>query len=167
VASRERGAGKGESGGRIDALADLARNRVSLAGVNLDGAWLEGIDLRGAILPQASLRGSNLQASQLSSANLERADLTDANLMAAKFDRAHLKGVDLSGARLSAASLEGADLTDITGWRQIRSMSHASVRGVLNAPVGFVEWAVANGAVSRDGDAPLEHSGFSREFRAI
>src|SRR5262245_36878266 len=71
--------GKGGSGGRIDALADLARNDVSLAGVNLDGAWLESIDLRGAILPHASVRGCNLQASQLSGANLERADLTDAN----------------------------------------------------------------------------------------
>ena len=68
--------GKGGSGRRIDALADLARNRVSLAGVNLDGAWLEGIDLPSAILPQASLRGSNLQASELSSANSDRADLT-------------------------------------------------------------------------------------------
>ena len=159
--------GKGGSGGRIDALADLARNRVSLAGVNLDGAWLEAIDLQGAILPQASLRGSNLQASQLRRANLERADLTDANLTATKFDRAHLKAANLSGARLSAASLEGADLTDVTGWRQIRSISHASVRGVLNAPVGFVEWAVMNGAVGPDSDAPLEHSEFSREFRAI
>jgi hypothetical protein len=159
--------GKGGSGGRIDALADLARNRVSLAGVNLDGAWLEAIDLRGAILPHASLRGSLLQASQLNGANLERADLTDANLTAARLDRAHLKCADLSGTRLSAASLEGADLTDITGWRQIRSISHASVRGVLNAPAGFVEWAVMNGAVSRDDDVPLDNSEFSREFRAI
>ena len=159
--------GKGGSGGRIDALADLARNRVSLAGVNLDGAWLEAIDLRGAILPHATVRATNLQASQLTGANLERADLTDANLTAARLDQARLKGADLTGARLSAASLEGADLTDIVGWREIRSIGHASVRGVLNAPAGFVEWAVMNGAVSRDADVPLDHSGFSREFRAV
>ena len=46
--------GKGGSGGRIDALADLVRNDVSLAGINLDGAWLESIDLRNASLPMAS-----------------------------------------------------------------------------------------------------------------
>jgi uncharacterized protein YjbI with pentapeptide repeats len=167
VAGAQCGAREGGSGGRIDALADLARNRISLAGVNLDGAWLEAIDLRGAILPHASIRASNLQASQLSGANLERADLADSNLTAAKLDRAHLKAANLAGARLSAASLEGADLTDITGWREIRSISHATVRGVLNAPAGFVEWAVRNGAVSRENDAPLDHSEFSREFRAI
>ena len=159
--------GKGGSGGRIDALADLARNGVSLAGVNLDGAWLEGIDLTRAILPQASVRAANLQASRLMAANLERADFTDANLTAARLDRAHLRGVDFTGARLSAASLEAADLTDITGWRQIRSMSHASVRGVLNAPAGFVEWALAQGAVNHDTDAPLANAAFSKEFRAI
>jgi hypothetical protein len=37
----------------------------------------------------------------------------------------------------------------------------------LNAPAGFVEWAVMNGAVTPDTDAPLDQSGFSREFRAI
>ena len=159
--------GKGGSGGRIDALADLARNRVSLAGVNLDAAWLEGIDLSNAILPQASVRAANLQASRLTAANLERADFTDANLTAARLDRAHLRGVDFTGARLSAASLDGADITDITGWRQIRSISHASVRGVLNAPAGFVEWAMAQGAVNSETDAPLVNSEFSREFRSI
>jgi hypothetical protein len=46
-------------------------------------------------------------------------------------------------------------------------MSHASVRGGLNAPPGFVEFAIIHGAVSHDTDAPLDNSEFSREFRAI
>lgn len=39
--------GKGGSGGRTDALEDLARNGVSLAGVRLDDAWLRGFGSRG------------------------------------------------------------------------------------------------------------------------
>ena len=52
--------GKGGSGGRADALHDLAKNGVSLAGVNVDGAWLEHVDLREASLQMASLMNANL-----------------------------------------------------------------------------------------------------------
>jgi hypothetical protein len=54
--------GKGGSGGRIDALQDLVRNQVSLAGVQLDSAWLEGLVLPGADMRLATLKHANLRA---------------------------------------------------------------------------------------------------------
>jgi hypothetical protein len=63
--------GKGGSGGRVDALADLVRNDISLAGINLDHAWLESIDLRDASLPMASFEKCNLQGAQFDGARLD------------------------------------------------------------------------------------------------
>src|SRR3954469_5270871 len=89
--------GKGGSGGRIDALADLVRNHVSLSGINLDGAWLESIDLRGGALQTASLETANLQSARFDDARLDGASFRGATLVAASFVGASLKGVDLTG----------------------------------------------------------------------
>src|ERR671923_1820524 len=62
--------GKGGSGGRIDALQDLVRNGVSLAGVQLDGAWLERLEIPGGDLRRASLRAANLRGADLRRTNL-------------------------------------------------------------------------------------------------
>jgi hypothetical protein len=159
--------GKGGSGGRIDALADLARNDVSLAGINLDGAWLETIDLRGARLPMASLEKANLQNASLDGARLDGAILRDANLVAAALTGASLKGADLTGARLSAANLASVDLTNVRGWREIATIAHANVEGVHGAPRGFAEWARLNGAVDASKEPRLSRAEESREFRAI
>src|SRR3954470_8408924 len=109
--------GKGGSGGRVDALADLVRNDVSLAGINLDHAWLESIDLRDASLPMASFEKCNLQGAQFDGAPLNGVTFRHATLTAASCAGASLRGADLTGARLSAANLAGADLTDLRGWR--------------------------------------------------
>lgn len=160
--------GKGGSGGRIEALADLLRNGVSLAGINLDGAWLEKVRLPGAILTRASLQRTTLVGAVLSGAHLEGADLCGADLAAADLTNAYLRGVNFAEARLSAARLDGADLTDITGWREVRSYGHTSLLGVRNAPPGFLDFARERGAIDErfipDED---EHTGFSRELRAV
>ena len=160
--------GKGGSGGRVDALADLVRNDVSLAGINLDGAWLESIDLRNAMLAMASFEKTNLQGARLDGARLDGASFRGATLTAVSFADASLRGADLTGARLSAANLAGADLTDVRGWREVASFAHTNVEGVRGAPRGFVEWARMGGAVdpSRD-DGLLLHPEQSREFRVL
>lgn len=53
--------GRGGSAGRIDALQDLVRDRVSLAGISLEGAWLHGVQVPGAFLHGAHLRNAALQ----------------------------------------------------------------------------------------------------------
>ncbi len=160
--------GKGGSGGRIDALTNLARNAQSLAGVNLDGAWLVGVDLRGADLAHASFKDANLQGSLLSGANLKHANLEGANLTAAQLEGTLLQGARVAGARFAAASLLRADLADLIGWRDMASVNYARVQDVQRAPIGFREWAVeqgAEGSVSDNADDPRDN--FSTQFRAV
>lgn len=159
--------GKGGSGGRIDALADLVRNDVSLAGINLDNAWLESIDLRDASLPMASFEKSNLQGARLDGARLDGANFRNATLTAASFAGASLRGADLTGARLSAVNFAGADLTDVRGWREVATFGHANIEGLRAAPRGLVEWARMHGAVDPASDALMEHPEQSREFRIL
>ena len=159
--------GKGGSGGRVDALADLVRNDVSLAGINLDGAWLESIDLRRAALPMASFEKTNLQGARFDGARLDGACFRGANLSAVSFINASLRGADLTGARLSAVNLAGADLFDVRGWREIASVAHANVDELRAAPRGFVEWARLNGAVDATKDGTMAHPEQSREFRIL
>lgn len=159
--------GKGGSGGRVDALADLVRNGVSLAGINLDGAWLESIDLRQAALPMASFEKTNLQGARFDDARLDGACFRGANLSAASLTNASLRGADLTGARLSAVNLAGADLFDVRGWREIATVAHANVAELRAAPRGFVEWARLNGAVDGSSDGSMDNPEQSREFRIL
>ena len=161
--------GKGGSGGRIEALADLLRNGVSLAGIRLDDAWLEGVQLPGAILLQASLQRANLSRANFAEASLEGADLRSAELVGADLTGANLRGANLADARLAGAILNGADLTDLTGWREMRSISHASIEGIRHAPAGFLEFARENGAGESANDLPIadQERSYSNQFRAI
>ncbi len=160
--------GKGGSGGRVDALQDLNRNSVSLAGVRLDGAWLESIELGGARLSRASLRETNLSGARLQGANLEGADLTGANLTGADLSGAFLKSADLSGAQLGTADLRTADLAGVRGWESIRIASYLQIDGIRHAPPGFREWALAHGAVEQgmEGAEPADE-GFSTVYRSL
>lgn len=161
--------GKGGSGGRIEALRDLLRNGVSLAGINLDGAWLEGVELRGATLTRGSLRGARLRNAQLAGANLEGADLTGADLMGADLSNAILRGATITDATLATTLLDGAELAELNGWQAVRSMSHASIEGVRRAPAGFVAHARTLGAVDSESSPMLqgEAVSYSTQFRAI
>jgi len=153
--------GKGGSGGRIEALQELNADKVPLVGVNVSSAFLQGVhleranllradlsaaDLRGSVLGHADLtfadlqstnfRGSDLQGSDLANANLTNSDLVGSNLAGAKLDEA-----DLSSADLRNANLKGI------GWQHIASVKSANIAGVKDAPDGFRDWALRNGAI--------------------
>ena len=98
--------GQKTSGGRIDALQDLAKDRVSLAGLNIEGASLPRIKLRQANLRGANLSKADLRAANLSKANLDTVSLTKADLREANLEGASLNGADLSEANLSKANLK-------------------------------------------------------------
>jgi hypothetical protein len=159
--------GKGGSGGRIDALRELNRDRIPLIGVDVSDAYLEGVELPNADLRRADLRGCDLRRAlfreaDLEGAKLRSANLRDADLTAANLTDASLADADLAGARLSRAHLRGAtldradlrraDLRELRDWRSIRSIQGANIHGLLNPPEGFIAWAKANGAV----DGPEE-----------
>jgi hypothetical protein len=153
--------GKGGSGGRIEALQELNLDHVPLVGVNAAGAFLQGVELRRANLLRcdleaADLRDSILEGSDLEYANLRSVNFRQGNLRAVRLDEADLQdsdlvNADLSGATLNGVNLENADLrrANLQGvrWQRIRSVAKTNIQGVRNAPQGFVEWAMAHGAV--------------------
>src|ERR1700723_3435128 len=153
--------GKGGSGGRLEALQELNADRVPLVGVDVSGAYLQGIrlgksslvranfsavdarnsDFRGADFSDANLRGANFREVNFAGAVLKRADLQDADLV-----RADLSGASLAGASLANADLRQANLDGVV-WNEIASIKAANIAGVRNAPAGFRDGALKNGAV--------------------
>jgi len=158
--------GKGGSGGRIEALQELNEDHQDLVGVNVSEAFMQGIRLHKAVLSRADfhasdlrdavLERSHLENAELAYTNFRRANLRETLLQGANLSQADLVDADLSGAHLDGADLEGADLrnTSLKGitWTRIRSTKDANVYGVRDAPAGFVNWALANGAVSKRED---------------
>jgi uncharacterized protein YjbI with pentapeptide repeats len=158
--------GKGGSGGRIEALQELNADRVPLVGVDVSSAFLQGLKLEHANLLRsnfsaADLRGSDLKSADFTMANLRAANFRGSNLEEASFEdaemndvdlwRSDLKGAKLDGADLSGADLRFADIRDIE-WKQLKSIKDANIAGVKNAPAGFVDWALKNGAVEASSD---------------
>ena len=138
-------------GGRINALQDLNKDRVSLAAAPLEQAYLAGVDLQGATLEYANLQGvqalANLQDANLRLANLERAILMGANLQGANLWRANLRVVNLLDANLQGADLQDADLQNANlGLANLRdahlqsadlqgaNLGHANLQGAKTSP---------------------------------
>lgn len=159
--------GKGGSGGRADALHELNEDHVPLVGVDLSDAFLQGLDLQRADARRSNFRGTDLKASNLSGtqlnqsdmtntnfrqAKLDRTDLTDANLSDADLAGASLVNANLAGANLSRADLRGADFSSIANWSVLAGIGNANIHGLVNAPPGFVAWALAHHAVDIESD---------------
>jgi hypothetical protein len=153
--------GKGGSGGRIEALQELNADKVPLVGVDASAAFLQGIqlehanllradlsaaDLRGSALDSARLDYANLHFANFRGSNLERAVLSNANMSDADLVGTNLDSARLDGVDLSSADLRNADLRSVE-WQQIAAIKSANIAGVKNAPAGFREWALKNGAV--------------------
>jgi uncharacterized protein YjbI with pentapeptide repeats len=153
--------GKGGSGGRIEALQELNADKVPLVGVDVSSAFLQGLTLERANLLRADFSAADLRHSDLKSAdftnanlhfaNFRESNLEDASFQSADMTNADLWGCDLAGAKLDDADISGADLrfTDLANiqWKQLKKVAGANIAGVKNAPDGFVEWALKNGAV--------------------
>ena len=162
--------GKGGSGGRKEALQELAADHVDLVGVDVNDAFLMGVRLPQANLARASLRGTDLRAAILERADLQYADLTSANIRNGSFAKASLRytvftdgdlnGCDLTEADCDDADFSGADLRNCElknlNWKGIKGIKMANVFGVKNAPQGFIPWAMQHGAVAIESDAEWE-----------
>ncbi|MBE9069108.1 pentapeptide repeat-containing protein [Leptolyngbya cf. ectocarpi LEGE 11479] len=97
--------GQTGSGGRIQALEELAKDGVNLEGVAVPKAVLSAINLNGARLIQA-----NLQEARLDRVQLIKADLFQADLRKTDFYEANLTQARLQLALLEGANFTGADL---------------------------------------------------------
>jgi uncharacterized protein YjbI with pentapeptide repeats len=156
--------GKGGSGGRIEALQELNKDKVPLIGVDVSSAFLQGLKLEDASLVRANfsatdVRNSDLEAADFAFADLHSANFRESNLKAASFADADMHDMDLWGcslaeadldrANLAGADLRMADLRDVH-WSKIANVKLAMIGGVKNAPEGFVDWALKHGAVLTD-----------------
>lgn len=155
--------GKGGSGGRIEALQELNADRVPLVGVDVSSAFLQGVLLQHANLLRSDFSSADVRNGNLSDCNLTLANLNSVNLRSAKLDHARLVQANLSDSDLTDASMLGVDLTGVTldnadlrdanledaKWQGIQSIKGANVAKVRNAPAGFVDWAIKNGAVNQ------------------
>lgn len=153
--------GKGGSGGRIEALQELNNDGVPLVGVDVSGAFLQGVhlgkarllrsDFSAADVRNSDFKAADLQDSNLHSANFRQASFQQASLAGAQIDDADLEGANLSDADLSGVVLDNTDLRLVTlsrtRWNDIRSIKGANVYGIREAPAGFLEWALKQGAV--------------------
>jgi uncharacterized protein YjbI with pentapeptide repeats len=158
--------GKGGSGGRIDALEELHADGVPLVGVDVSDAFLQDIDLSRADLLRANFRAADVRGGNLNSAQMQYVDLTSANLRDAILRNADLRNAtlqdaDLTGANLSEADLGGANLAKAdlrnsdfrnTKWQKIEGIKLANIFGIKDAPPGFLNWAIQNGAISTESD---------------
>jgi hypothetical protein len=155
--------GKGGSGGRIEALQELNADKVPLVGVDVSSAFLQGMQLKKANLLRSNFNAADVRNSNLSDCNFTLANLNSANLRGSVLDHANfaeadlrntdltgssLVDADLSGSALDNSDLRSADLKDLQ-WQHLKSLKKANVAGVRNAPAGFVEWALKNGAINQ------------------
>jgi uncharacterized protein YjbI with pentapeptide repeats len=159
--------GKGGSGGRKEALQELVADRVDLVGVDVSDAFLMGVRLTGANLARASLRGADLRMALFDQANLSYADLGSANIRNGSLVRTNLAYAmfadsDLNGCNLTEANCEDVDFSraDLRNcelknlkWKGMKEVKLANLFGVKDAPEGFVQWAMQNGAVAIESDA--------------
>jgi Pentapeptide repeats (8 copies) len=155
--------GKGGSGGRIDALQELNADKVPLVGVDVSSAFLQGLNLKNANLlrsdfSSADLRNANFSGVDFTLANLNTTNLRGAALDHANFTQADLRNADLSGSSMAGANLSGTTLdnADLRGaevsdihWQYLLSVTGANIAGVRNPPPGFLDWALAHGAINQ------------------
>lgn len=140
----------------------LSSDYVNLHDANLDRLHIERFDLRkvsfrnsklrGAALMSVDLRGSAFFYADLAKVNLFRSDLRETFWNSADLSEASLEEANLEGANMVNVKLRGANLRDLKNWRSLY-IKGADITGVQNAPQGFVDWALANGARA-DASAP-------------
>jgi len=118
----------------------------------LDNADFSHSDLGGAQFYLTKLRNTVFADANLSREILERADLTgaafvDANLCAAKLVHADVADVDFSRANLRRVAM-----SNCVHWADIKSIRLANIKGIVEPPAGFLEWARDHGAVEIEDD---------------
>lgn len=161
-------------------LANAKFRGVDLHGIHLGSALLREVDLEGACLTAANLRGADLEGANLTFADLSQAELVGARLRSAllqacdlrrttlfeaNFEDADLREADFSEADMAEAHFVGADLRSIdlsgvTRWTP-QGLRGANIHGVRHPPPGFVEEALASGAV----DEPSRDAWLARKRR--
>ncbi len=137
-------------------MEEMNHSPIIFNEADLSNADLNSIDLTHISLTNANLTNAKLGGTRLHYAKLDGSDLTQANFGSSELNWSSLKNCDLTDASLTSANVEGADLENanlsncnlsyIQNWDQIESIKNAKITGIKNAPEGFLEWALKEGA---------------------
>ena len=95
---------------RNDALEKLSEAGLWLDGFDLSGTNLDELNVCGGRWRQVNFRGASLRNSNFEDADMAGCDFREADLSHGHFRHADLRGANLSGANLNHADLHGADL---------------------------------------------------------
>lgn len=133
------------SGGRLQALEDLNRRGVSLAGVDVSTDREPGAYLAGVKLPSGDLRGAGFWYADLSLSDLRETNLEGAELAYVDLRGADLRGANLTDVLLAEANLTNADLRKATGLTFGRLSEASDWRGA-KLPEGFERLELRAGA---------------------
>jgi uncharacterized protein YjbI with pentapeptide repeats len=170
----------------------LATDYLNLHNADLKNAWLENSDLENVSFRGSDLTSANFSASSLKNSVFRHTELqaaafigssadntvfafcfgigavfSNADLTGAAINQCDMSSSSFSGANLSDASfynvnLKGANFQGVENWRAISSFEGSNIFEIRNAPEGFVEWAMENGAI----DEPNALSGLRERAKA-
>ncbi len=87
-------------GGRVRAIAELARDSVDLKGIDLEGTYLRGLEA-----PRAKLNDVRADSAEIRNADLRLADVSDGRFVGARMWLS-----DLRGAEGRSANFDGANI---------------------------------------------------------
>ncbi len=96
-------------------------------------------------------KGSDISRSDFSKATLFYANFAgslalDATFKYTQLAHADFTKADLEGVSFENANLQGATFKDVVGSEKIRNIKGALILGLKDAPAGFVDWALSEGA---------------------
>ncbi|WP_196387773.1 pentapeptide repeat-containing protein [Vibrio cidicii] len=128
------------------------KNFLESGNVSNDAAMYKfGVNLDSALLSSIQVNQIDFRKSVLVDANASNAIITYSSFKGVKLDRSNfsnskLLGSDFSQASMFAMDLTGADLSGIK-WDKDTVITYANIHDVKNAPEGFYDWAIDNGAL--------------------
>ena len=135
------------------ALERLLRNKLSLAGFNLQDVNLSNANLQEANLSSASLQGANLEQANLQGANLSLASLQGVNLEQANLQRANLSLASLQKAYIPYAKLQRTYLIEANF--QEANMPYTKLQG---ADLSYANFQEANLSLANFREANMPYA---------
>lgn len=123
-------------------------NKIALGARDFTGADLSEMSLAGINLAGAFLESANLTNTDLRGANLEGVVLAHGTLKGTKLGGAKLKGVNLGSAKIDGADLSGSDMEDVVLGRA--SIERTSFHKARMRRVDLLEAKVGEGVDFRE-----------------
>lgn len=142
---------------------NICLNQASFIDANMEGARFDNCPLRDACFVGTYLKDASFSLTVMWNTSFVDAKLIGAFFRSADLSNGSLVSSDVEGANFYLANLMEADLENLHNWQKIQDIRGANIKGVKNAPEGFIEWAMQEGAIEVDWDQWHDISWISME----